>query len=500
MIATERERLTNISPINGSLYYVWETNTLWTYNSKWIVLEGNYSSNPSGYYYNDNVISPNTNDPNAVLDNNGLLGDGSVVIRDGNRVIKGKLSISQGNAVVRYVLLTDEPDDWSTNYQDYFIYDDGEYKPNTSSTWATDTYYYEETVFESVNDLIISSFLGGGIKFLPSGDADSTGALQIFSANTYTGEHDASGNPVITGNNGELVFWGDMYVTDGTTRWKLLTSQDGYTYVAGTGIQLGLTDYYFLLEAKPTNWDTNYTDYYKLVSGSYVQNTDSTWADDTFYIKEQVPNSIAVEDYNLIIKGVQIDGTDLTPNNHVVNIPKASTDTLGVIKVGTNLNIDPDGTLNATGGGATIDDSTTAVDKTWSSDKISNELSGKADTGDIPTDLSELNNDTGYSVVSFTQLQLTGTKIAEIDIDGTVIDIYAPTGGGGGSSTLAGLSDVAISSPTDGQVLRYNNGTWENSDDRLPATTSADENKFLTVDSSGNIVATTISAWNGGNF
>ena len=502
MIATERERLTNISPINGSLYYVWETNTLWTYNSKWIVLEGNYSSNPSGYYYNDNVISPNTNDPNAVLDNNGLLGDGSVVIRDGNRVIKGKLSISQGNAVVRYVLLTDEPDDWSTNYQDYFIYDDGEYKPNTSSTWATDTYYYEETVFESVNDLIISSFLGGGIKLLPSGDADSTGALQIFSANTYTGEHDASGNPVITGNNGELVFWGDMYVTDGTTRWKLLTSQDGYTYVAGTGIQLGLTDYYFLLEAKPTNWDTNYTDYYKLVSGNYVQNTDSTWADDTFYIKEQVPNSIAVEDYNLIIKGVQIDGTDLTPNNHVVNIPKASANTLGVIKVGNNLNIDADGTLNATGGGATIDDSTTAVDKTWSSNKISNELSGKADTGDIPTNISELYNDMGYTVVSVTQSLSTGTKIAEIDIDGTVTEIYAPTGGGGGSSTLAGLDDVAISSPTDGQILRYDiaNNKWKNSDDRLPATSSADVNKFLTIDASGNIVATTISAWNGGSF
>ena len=501
MIATERERLNNVSPINGSLYYVWETNTLWTYNSKWIVLEGNYSSNPSGYYYNDNVISPNTNDPNAVLDNNGLLGDGSVVVRDSNRVIKGKLSISQGNAVVRYVLLTDEPDDWSTNYQDYFIYDDGEYKPNTSSTWATDTYYYEETVFESVNDLIIASFLGGGIKLLPSGDADSTGALQIFSANTYTGEHDGSGNPIITGNNGELVFWGDMYVTDGITRWKLLTSIDGYTYVAGTGIQLGLTDYYFLLEAKPSNWDTNYTDYYKIVSDEYVQNDIATWAEDTFYIKEQVPNSIAVEDYNLILKDVKINGVSLAHSGSSVDIPIAGTSTLGVIKVGANLTIDPDGTLNAQagGGGATIDDSTVALDKTWSSDKISDELSNKADTGDIPTDVSDLNNDAGYTVVSFTQLQLSGTKITEIDIDGTVTEIYAPTGGGG-SSTLAGLTDVTLTTPANNQILRYNNGVWENSNDRLPATTSADENKFLTIDASGNIVATTISAWNGGSF
>lgn len=37
-------------------------------------------------------------------------------------------------------------------------------------------------------------------------------------------------------------------------------------------------------------------------------------------------------------------------------------------------------------------------------------------------------------------------------------------GGGGGSSTLAGLNDVNISSPTDGQVLQYNGTTheWEN--------------------------------------
>lgn len=37
-------------------------------------------------------------------------------------------------------------------------------------------------------------------------------------------------------------------------------------------------------------------------------------------------------------------------------------------------------------------------------------------------------------------------------------------GGGGGSSTLAGLSDVNISNPTDGQTLVFNatSGKWEN--------------------------------------
>lgn len=39
-------------------------------------------------------------------------------------------------------------------------------------------------------------------------------------------------------------------------------------------------------------------------------------------------------------------------------------------------------------------------------------------------------------------------------------------GGGGGSSTLAGLDDVNISSPSNGQVLRYDDasGKWVNAD------------------------------------
>ena len=42
---------------------------------------------------------------------------------------------------------------------------------------------------------------------------------------------------------------------------------------------------------------------------------------------------------------------------------------------------------------------------------------------------------------------------------------YAGGGGAGGASALSDLTDTNISSPTNGQVLKYNNGFWENDDE-----------------------------------
>ena len=124
----------NITPIYGSVYYCWEDNSLWIWQNKWISL---YSPTtyPSGYVYDDVPSAGNPQNikavyrydmPSAPADDNGLLKDGSVVVRDRNRLIKGKLYIDEGN-----------------------------------------------------DNLVISSYLGGGIRLLPNGRMTTDGEFYI---------------------------------------------------------------------------------------------------------------------------------------------------------------------------------------------------------------------------------------------------------------------------------------------------------------------------------
>ena len=40
--------------------------------------------------------------------------------------------------------------------------------------------------------------------------------------------------------------------------------------------------------SEPSDWSTNYTDYYVKSGDDFVENSDSTWATDTFYAKSEV--------------------------------------------------------------------------------------------------------------------------------------------------------------------------------------------------------------------
>lgn len=127
-VNTMNDMMYYITPSPGTTYYCWEDNSLWLWNNKWVSLYTD-TSYPSAYVYDDNrniTDVYNGDQPYTVLDNNGLLKDGSVVIRDRNRIIKGKIYIEQSN-----------------------------------------------------DNMTISSFLGGGIRLLPNGKMDSEGEFLI---------------------------------------------------------------------------------------------------------------------------------------------------------------------------------------------------------------------------------------------------------------------------------------------------------------------------------
>lgn len=71
---------------------------------------------------------------------------------------------------------------------------------------------------------------------------------------------------------------------------------------------------------------------------------------------------------------------------------------------------------------------------------------------------------TGATATSFDRVVSSGTKLGTLTINGTDYDIYAPNAGAG---SLSALSDVTLSSPSNGQVLKYDaaNSKWINANE-----------------------------------
>lgn len=127
-VRTVNDLMYNITPSFGKSYYCWEDNSLWIWVNKWETLYAD-TTYPSAYVYDDtnSLNSVYRYDmPNYPADDNGLLKDGSVVVRDRNRIIKGKIYVDDGN-----------------------------------------------------DNFVISSFLGGGLRFLPNGKMSTEGELYI---------------------------------------------------------------------------------------------------------------------------------------------------------------------------------------------------------------------------------------------------------------------------------------------------------------------------------
>lgn len=77
--------------------------------------------------------------------------------------------------------------------------------------------------------------------------------------------------------------------------------------------------------------------------------------------------------------------------------PIATGDSLGMVQIGNNLSIDQDGVLSADPQGITIDDALSPTSTNPVQNKVINDALGtKADSSAIPTKTSELVNDSGY--------------------------------------------------------------------------------------------------------
>jgi len=96
ILNSDNERVNSVRPELGKFYYVIETNSLWLYDTRWLLKIGD-KSKYNTYSYDKEVLSPVINIDSSItnssgdkiIDNNGLLGNGSVVIRDENRIARG---------------------------------------------------------------------------------------------------------------------------------------------------------------------------------------------------------------------------------------------------------------------------------------------------------------------------------------------------------------------------------------------------------------------------
>ena len=116
------------------------------------------------------------------------------------------------------------------------------------------------------------------------------------------------------------------------------------------------------------------------------------------------------------------------------NLPIATTTTAGAVIVGNGLEINSGGVISLSGGAITIDDALSTTSENPVQNKvITNTLATKADTSAIPTNTSDLNNDSGF---------LTEIPVASADDLGGVKVGTGLTIDGNGVLAATGLTSV----------------------------------------------------------
>lgn len=92
----------------------------------------------------------------------------------------------------------------------------------------------------------------------------------------------------------------------------------------------------------------------------------------------------------------------------------------------------------------------------------------------------------GGDSVTWTQIQQTGTKIAEIDINGTSQDVYAPQGGGSGDVMDVEVNGTSVVDPITkvAEITSYEEVTQSEYDD-LPSSKLTDGIAYFIKDAGG---------------
>ncbi len=109
ILYSDNDRQFNVRPEPGKFYYVEESNSLWLYDTRWVLKIGseiqyntytNVGGTISPVINNDESITGINGD--KIIDNNGLLGNGSVVIRDINRMSQGMIESDSLNSYLMF--------------------------------------------------------------------------------------------------------------------------------------------------------------------------------------------------------------------------------------------------------------------------------------------------------------------------------------------------------------------------------------------------------------
>ena len=215
-----------------------------------IVQEGKITGELVGVTIKGDLIEANTlkADKLVVLGQNGLYYKLNIDGID-------NISTTQSS---KFVLTTTEPANWETNYTDYYIIDNGEYKHVTGQTvptWSANTYYKLSSTYESgldgtniiahsitadkvqVSDLVAFGATIGGFDI--SSTSIHTHGKASISSNVNGLYFDKDGQMYLGDNNNHIKYYLDTSVSP--NKWKLDIAADEIHFGAnGTSLETAI--------------------------------------------------------------------------------------------------------------------------------------------------------------------------------------------------------------------------------------------------------------------